>query len=166
MYNCILVPTDGSAGMGRVIDHASELSRAHDADLHFLYVVDSAGFASLPMENSWESVTAMLRDRGEAALEDAVERARADRTVTAIVEGAPSREIVAYADREGCDLVVMGTHGRGGLNRILLGSVAERVVRTAHVPVTTVRVGEGDPPPEPPDDQPVTADPSITEALE
>jgi nucleotide-binding universal stress UspA family protein len=144
MYNCILVPTDGSAGMTRVIDHASELAAAHDAALHFLYVVNTASFANLPMETSWESVTTMLRDEGEEALRAAEDRAGAERVVTAMREGPPSREIVEYATEEGCDLVVMGTHGRGGLNRLLLGSVAERVVRSSEVPVLTVRVGATD----------------------
>lgn len=144
MYNKILVPTDGSTGMGRVIDHASGLAKAHDAELHFLYVVNTAGFASLPMETSWESVTSMLQDEGESALRAAEGRADIEGTVTSILEGPPSREIIEYAQREGCDLIVMGTHGRGGINRILLGSVAERVVRSADIPVMTVGVGDAE----------------------
>ena len=178
MYNCILVPTDGSAGMSRVIDHASDLADAHGAAVHFLYVVNTASFANLPMETSWESVTTMLRDEGEEALRAAENRSRADRVVTAMREGPPSREIVGYATEEGCDLIVMGTHGRGGLNRLLLGSVAERVVRSSEVPVLTVRVGatdedareadlqseEGTLPDE--REKPGRADPSATEILE
>lgn len=193
MYNCILVPTDGSAGTTRVIDHAAALADVHDASLHFLYVVNTASFANLPMETSWESVTSMLRDEGEEALRAAEERASTDRVVTAMREGAPSREIVEYASEADCDLVVMGTHGRGGLNRLLLGSVAERVVRSSEVPVLTVRVGAADE--RPPDaeteptesprerstgdessgsresreddhERPVAADPSVTEVLE
>jgi nucleotide-binding universal stress UspA family protein len=61
---------------------------------------------------------------------------------TAVLEGSPSREIVRYAEAQDCDLVVMGTHGRGGIDRLLLGSVAERVVRASEVPVLTVRVGQ------------------------
>ncbi|QLD91292.1 universal stress protein [Natronomonas salina] len=178
MYNCILVPTDGSAGMSRVIDHASDLADAHDAAVHFLYVVNTASFANLPMETSWESVTTMLRDEGEDALRAAEERSRADRVVTAMREGPPSREIVDYATEEGCDLIVMGTHGRGGLNRLLLGSVAERVVRSSEVPVLTVRVGATDEDAREADLQreealpgderqkPARADPGATEILE
>ncbi|QLD84860.1 universal stress protein [Natronomonas halophila] len=142
MYNRILVPTDGSAGMNRVIDHASNLAAAHGAEMHFFYVVNTASFANLPMETSWENVTSMLRDEGEAALQAAERRADVDGVVTALGEGPPSKEIVNYADEEGCDLIVMGTHGRGGLNRLLLGSVAERVVRSSPIPVMTVRVGD------------------------
>ncbi|WP_254840822.1 universal stress protein [Natronomonas marina] len=167
MYKRILVPTDGSAGMTRVIDHASDLARAHGAELHFLYVVNTASFANLPMETSWESVTSMLREEGETALAAAEDRAVVDGVVTSITEGPPSREIVDYARENDCDLVVMGTHGRGGLNRLILGSVAERVVRASEVPVLTVRVGEdGRSREAPSDEQPTTADPSISEALE
>ncbi|TKX83377.1 universal stress protein, partial [Halorubrum sp. SS5] len=74
----------------------------------------------------------------------------ADRDVdveTAVVEGSPSREIITHAEEAGCDLVVMGTHGRGGIDRLLLGSVAEKVVRGSSVPVLTVRIGDGEEPP-------------------
>lgn len=171
MYNRILVPTDGSPGTTRVIDHASELAASHDASLHFLYVVNTASFANLPMETSWESVTSMLREEGEEALRAAEDRADVADVVTAMREGPPSREIVDYANDENCDLVVMGTHGRGGLNRILLGSVAERVVRSSEVPVLTVRVdGTEEPPREQHeaerDESPVGTDPSVTEIIE
>jgi nucleotide-binding universal stress UspA family protein len=56
-----------------------------------------------------------------------------------VVIGAPSSSIVEYADGHGIDLIVMGTHGRGGMSHLLMGSVAERVVRTAPCPVLTVR---------------------------
>lgn len=141
MYNQILLPTDGSAGMDDVVDHAAELAATHGASVHVLYVVDAASFSSLPMETSWEGISELLHDEGRSAL-DAAERLVGDRAPVerATVEGSPSSEIVSYARENGCDLVVMGTHGRGGINRLLLGSVAERVVRTAEVPVLTVRV--------------------------
>ncbi len=165
MYNRILVPTDGSDDMARVIDHASDLARAHGAELHFLHVVNTASFASLPMETSWESVATTLREEGERALEAAVERAVADEATTAVVEGTPSREIVGYAREEACDLVVMGTHGRGGLGRLIRGSVAERVVRSATVPVLTVRADEAGRGREAPADGEAVA-PSPSEAAE
>jgi nucleotide-binding universal stress UspA family protein len=94
------------------------------------------------MESTWEGIGDMLREEGTEALE-AVESIAGDRVPveTEVMEGSPSRKIVRYAEREGCDLIAMGTHGRGGIDRLLLGSVAERVVRSAEVPVLTVRVG-------------------------
>jgi nucleotide-binding universal stress UspA family protein len=106
------------------------------------------------METSWEGVGDVLREEGETAL-DRIEAIAADRGVAVtshILEGSPSRRIVEYAEDENCDLVVMGTHGRGGIDRLLLGSVAEGVVRACSVPVLTVHVGGGD------DERPKEAD--------
>lgn len=150
MYDRILVPTDGSAGSRRAIAHAIELAGAHEATVDALYVVNTVSFTSLPMEASWEGVNDLLRDEGEDAIAE-VERLCDDRDVDVrrvVLEGSPSREIVTYAEREGCDLIVMGTHGRGGIDRLLLGSVAERVVRSSHVPVLTLRVGGSEPQPD------------------
>lgn len=144
MYERILVPTDGSTGTRRAIDHAVDLAAADGATIHALYVVNAASFASLPMETSWEGVADMLEEEGEEAVGQ-VERRAAERdvpVVTAVIEGTPSREIVNYAVDEDCDLIVMGTHGRGGLDRLLLGSVAERVVRSSAIPVLTLRMHE------------------------
>lgn len=146
MYNRILVPTDGSEGMQPVVEHAARLAMLHDATLAVVYVVNTAAVANLPMETSWEGVSEMLREEGERALDAAEAAASAVDpdvpVVRAMLEGNPAREIVGYADREECDLICMGTHGRGGVSRLLLGSVAERVVRSATMPVLTVRVGE------------------------
>ena len=144
MYDRILVPTDGSADTERAVEHAAELAVAHGAELHAIYVVNSATFAGLPMETSWEGIDDVLREEGESALER-VEEVVAEYGVpvaTRLLEGSPSRRIVEYAESEDCDLVVMGTHGRGGIDRLLLGSVAEGVVRASSVPVLTVRVGD------------------------
>lgn len=141
MYDRILLPTDGSEEMDDVVDHAVDLARDQDAVLDVLYVVDIAATSRLGMETSWEAVLSALREEGEAALEVVRQRAEGVDARTTLVEGTPHREIVDRAEREGCDLIVMGTHGRGGLDRLLLGSVAEKVVRTSTVPVTIVQVG-------------------------
>ena len=144
-YDRILVPTDGSEGVERVIEHAVEVAVSNDAALHGLYVLSTDTYAGLGMESSWESVDRLLREDAERAV--ARIREIADHTntgvpvETAVVEGKPSREIVRYAEDENCDLVVMGTHGRGGIDRLLLGSVAESVIRASSIPVTTVPVG-------------------------
>lgn len=144
MYDRIVVPTDGSAGTRRAIDHAVRLAATHDATIHTLYVVNSARYAGFSMETAWEGVDGMLREEGEEAVAEVERIADANEVPveTTIVDGSPSTEIVRYADEEQCDLIVMGTHGRGGINRLLLGSVAERVVRSSAIPVLTVRVGE------------------------
>jgi len=146
MYDKILVPTDGSDEGDRAVAHAADLAAAHGAELVAVYVVNTASYGGLPMETSIEGITQVLENEGESALDRVRELAAArDVAVTGrLVQGTPSREIVATGDGEDCDLIVMGTHGRGGLNRLLLGSVAERVVRRSPIPVLTVRVGGDD----------------------
>ncbi|MDS0283105.1 universal stress protein [Haloarcula onubensis] len=140
MYDRILVPTDGSPSMRAVVDHAAALAGVHDATLHGLYVVDTGNFATLPVETTWDGVTEMLREEGELAVSEFAEMAGEAPVETAIRDGNPSDEIVGYSRENDCDAVVMGTHGRAGIDRLLLGSVAERVVRAAPVPVVAVPI--------------------------
>lgn len=145
MYESILVPTDGSAGVQRAIDHALDLANLSDASLHALYVVETPGAAAIP-----EAQVLTMEDALEEAGRDAVEQidSRAgDRkvpAVTAIRHGVPHEEILEYADAEGIDLIVMGTHGRSGLDRMLLGSVTENVIRKSDVPVLVQRIDAKD----------------------
>ncbi|WP_257300679.1 universal stress protein [Haloarchaeobius sp. FL176] len=142
MYDRILVPTDGSEGGERAVRHAIDLAVAHDATIYAVYVVDSASYGGVPMETAWEGLHEMLEHEGEAALDRVVEIAEESGVPveTALLEGTPAKQVVRHAESEECDLVVMGTHGRGGIDRLLLGSVAERVVRSSEVPVLTVQV--------------------------
>ncbi|AGN02633.1 universal stress protein uspa-like protein [Salinarchaeum sp. Harcht-Bsk1] len=144
MYERILVPTDGSAGVERAVEHAIDLATTHGATIHAVYVVNTASYGGIPMETSWDGIRDVLSDEGQAALERVRTLAEAAEVEAeaAVLDGSPSRQIVNYAEEADCDLIVMGTHGRGGLDRLLLGSVAERVVRSSEIPVLTVRVGE------------------------
>lgn len=142
MYTRILVPTDGSEGSMVAIDHAVDLALVHDAVLRGVYVVNESALAGASVEVPWEGLYAHLREEGESALERLRDRAEmADIPVeTELREGRPSQKIVEEAIEAECDLIVMGTHGRSGLDRLLLGSVAEGVIRTATVPVLTVKI--------------------------
>lgn len=141
MYDRILVPTDGSAKGERAIEYAFDLARVHNATVRTIYVVNVASYGGLPMETTWDGIGDALREEGQAAVDRVEALAPDDVTVEKqVLEGSPSRVIVAQATPDACDLVVMGTHGRGGIDRLLLGSVTERVVRSAPVPVLTVRV--------------------------
>jgi len=143
MYDRLLLPTDGSAGMERVIEHADEIARRHDATIDILYVINTFRMAPMPTEASVEGIRGLLNEEGEMAIEAAKRICSPETNVEhAIVEGNPKREIVDHAAENACDLIVMGTHGRGGIDRLLLGSVAEQVVRRSDVPVLTVQVDE------------------------
>ncbi|QKG93732.1 universal stress protein [Halorubrum sp. SS5] len=139
MYSEILVPTDGSPASDAAIEHAIDLADRYDARLHALYVVDGAAYSSL--EAGAEVVVEALESEGEEATTRVAEAA-ADagvECVTSVTSGTAYRSIHNYVDDHGIDVVVMGTHGRKGIDRYLLGSVTERVVRTSDVPVLTVR---------------------------
>ncbi|MEF8800725.1 MAG: universal stress protein [Halolamina sp.] len=142
MYDDILVPTDGSPAAAAAIDHAVDLAERYGARLHALYVVDATAFASVDAGS--EMVVDALEQEGEQAVEVVREQGEAAglEVETTIVSGTAYRSIIDYIEAEGVDLVVMGTHGRRGVERFLLGSVTERVVRSADVPVLTVREGE------------------------
>lgn len=144
MYDDILVPTDGSEGTARAVEHAIDIAQKYDATVHALYVVNTSAYSTLPADSNWESITAALEDEGEAATTEIGERmseAGVD-SVTVVEEGIPHKTILNYADEKGIDLIVMGTHGKSGLDRLLLGSVTEKVVRASETPVLTVRMVE------------------------
>lgn len=139
MYSQILVPTDGSPASDAAIEHAIDLARQYDATLHALYVVDGAAYSTL--EAGAQVVVDALESEGEEAtrrVAAAAERADVD-CETTVATGTAYSAIRDYVDERAIDMVVMGTHGRKGLDRYLLGSVTERVVRTSDVPVLTVR---------------------------
>jgi nucleotide-binding universal stress UspA family protein len=137
MFETIVVATDGSGSARRTVDVALDLAERFDAAVHCLYVVDEGEVASSP-ERLREEMRSALEERGREAV--ATVRAAADREVrTEIETGRPASVIEEYARSVGADMVAMGTRGRHGENRFLVGSVAERVVRTCPVPVLTVR---------------------------
>lgn len=139
MYSQILVPTDGSPASDAAIEHAIDLAQRYDATLHALYVVDGAAYSTL--EAGADVVIDALETEGDAAtrrVADAAEEAGIDCEMT-VSSGTAYRSIREYVDDHDIDMIVMGTHGRKGLDRYLLGSVTERVVRTSDVPVLTVR---------------------------
>lgn len=143
MYERILVPTDGSRGTAHVAMQAFDLAEQYGATVHLLYVVDDDAGSILADAAETE---AELRDRGERALETLAALAGAYHLepVREMRKGDPAGEILAYGDEIDADAVVMGTHGRSGIERRLIGSVAERVVRNAERPVMTVRLPETD----------------------
>jgi len=141
MYDDILFPTDGSEASQATFSHAVAMAQAFDARLHALYVVNTT-YAGVGAAGSININS--LRTSGEEILE-AFERQIADEgldAVTEIREGDPYTEITKYSDD--VDIIVMGTRGRSGIDKYLLGSVTEKVVRTADVPVCTVRTAESD----------------------
>ncbi len=134
MYQDVLIPTDGSDGTRRAIAHGLAIAAQFDATVHALSIVPEGPFGTLEGDEA-----AHAAQRAVARIEsDAKDR---DIPVTrAIRNGVPHEEILDYTEEVGIDLLVVGTQGRTGLDRVLVGSVAERLVRIADVPVVTVRL--------------------------
>lgn len=134
MYSEILVPTDGSQGAQLALEHALELARKYDATVHALYVVDTRIGRSGPLRE-------YLRQEGRKAVRraTAIGAQSGVDVQTKVLEGVPHTEILDYGITHGIDLVVLGTHGRTGIDHVVMGSVAERVVRHSPIPVLTVR---------------------------
>lgn len=142
MASRILVPVDGSPQSTNALKHA--ISTHPDSEIHVLHVQDplEMSYAADPMGGGyWEGWVEYADEYAETVMEDAKEIAtEADVEIEPVVEiGPPARTIVDYADTHDIDAIVIGSHGRTGVSRILLGSVAETVVRRASVPVTVVR---------------------------
>jgi nucleotide-binding universal stress UspA family protein len=138
MFDKLLFPTDGSDGAAAVFDHALDVAEAHDATVHVLNVADTTRESVTQVRGQ---VVDALERAGAETVRDAATRGsdRGVPTVTEVLQGEPYRTIVDYAETYDIDLVIMPTHGRRGLQRFLLGSTTERVVRRSEVPVLTVR---------------------------
>ncbi|WP_255197230.1 universal stress protein [Halorarius litoreus] len=137
----LLVPIDGSEPANAAVAFAYE--QFPDARVTLLHVINPtrAGYGA---QAGIPSFSEEWYDDAEEAADELFETARADAPPgvdlrTEVEVGQPSRVIVEFADDHGVDQIIMGSHGRKGVSRILLGSVAEAVVRRAHVPVTVVR---------------------------
>ena len=145
----ILVPVDYSACSRAALDHAAVLAKSFGASIDLLYVWEAPAFvapeAMVGAAGTTQTLAQLASDQAEVAMREFAERARADGIeiqATRVEQGDPARTIVEIAEKEGYDLIAMGTHGRSGFAHLLLGSVAEKVVRRATRPVLTVRTTE------------------------
>ena len=142
MYDRILLPTDGSDGTDQALSHAVAIAEGRNATIHTLSVVDRRLYLAAD-EGQKSELKATMQDDAQAAVErvaDGAAAAGVDHT-TAVRDGVPYREILAYATETPVDLVVMGTHGRSGRDKLAnLGSVTERVVENTDTPILVVRI--------------------------
>jgi len=145
----ILCAVDFSKHSRRALNHAVAIARWYDAEVTALYVFSPAPVAAFgPGAAAFEPIVLtdvdlerLVADVREFAAPESAPNVVVDATVR---QGFPATEIVECAQTIGADLVVLGTHGRSGVERLLLGSVAERVLRRAECPVLTVPVGQPD----------------------
>jgi nucleotide-binding universal stress UspA family protein len=142
MFKKILCPLDFSEFTDEIVDYAVSIAGKFGAELHFLHVI--------PNLNYYTPYESFLTPENLIALESSIETEvgkdfdkimkKIDMPVKKVIKnGAPFVEIIEYVKAESIDLVVMGTHGRSGIEHILIGSVAEKVVRKSPCPVLTIR---------------------------
>ncbi len=143
----VLVATDFSDVAASAIDYARELARRGDGTLHVLHVVDDinsilayadAGVGGLAPADLQQDIEQAATRSLEAAVDDCDRRELHAVTVLRVGHN-PAKEIVEYASANAIDLIVVGATGRGALNRLLMGSVADKVIRQAPCPVLAIR---------------------------
>ncbi len=142
MFKKILCPLDFSEFTDEIVNYAVSIAGKYGAELHFLHVI--------PNLNYYTPYESFLTPENLIALESSIETEvgkdfekimkKIDMPVKKVIKsGAPFVEIIEYVKAESMDLIVMGTHGRSGIEHILIGSVAEKVVRKSPCPVLTIR---------------------------
>jgi len=142
MFKKILCPVDFSEFTDEILEYALDIAKKYDAELHLIHIIPNLNYFTpyesfftpenlVVVEKNME--TEVNKDFDDLMKKIAVPAKKIIKNGTAFVE------IIDYVRKESIDLVVMGTHGRTGLEHILIGSVAERVVRKAPCPVLTVR---------------------------
>ena len=143
IYRKMMVATDGSEPVKKAVDTAVEVARLSGAKLYAVYVIASGGYTvGHPRDIGWErAMKEHLSAEGKEATAyvETVGKAAGVEVESVFLEGSPVNEIVDFAEKNDIDLIVMGTLGRTGIQKILLGSVAQNVVRHSRKAVLVVR---------------------------
>jgi nucleotide-binding universal stress UspA family protein len=140
-FRHILVPVDLEGPPQEALEVAVDLALTFDARLTLIHAweVPAAAYAAMTYvpDDFWTAIKHVATEQLKSAVESV--RKRLPRAESILAKGPPAHQILAAADRTKADLIVMGTHGRRGISHVLLGSVAEKVVRLSPVPVLTIR---------------------------
>ena len=142
MFSTILVAVDGSEVSKKALEAALEEARVWKSELNAVYVIETGGFENIPADSTMEVVYNRLETIGNEALNTAEEGAKKNslRYNSYIREGHAGDEIVKLSEEIGADLIVMGSHGKSGIDRLLLGSVTDFVTKHSKVSTMVVRL--------------------------
>ena len=139
MYKKILVPTDGSDFAKKAQKHALFLSKVSGAEIIAVSVTENNFVNGLPLDDEVYQLNQILKERSEENLKEFDELNEDDLKITHIIrEGSPARVILEVAQEEDVDLIVMGSSGKSGFDRFIMGSVADKVVNSAKCAVLVV----------------------------
>lgn len=141
MFQKIVVAVDGSEISQKAFEVALSEAKMWNAALHLIYVVETSRFSSLPMDNTMEVIYSLLEKEGQEIFETSTARAAAEgiSLVTHLKDGHAGTEIIALAEELQADLIVIGSRGKSGIDRLLLGSVSTHVVQDSKCTTMVVR---------------------------
>jgi nucleotide-binding universal stress UspA family protein len=136
-----MIATDGSVCSRMAANNAIELARLSGGKVYAVYVVSMEYFSSMAVDFDWERIHEALEKEGSEAVNYVKGAGELEGVIveTVLLEGHPADQLIRYAEGNEMDIIVMGTLGRTGIDRLLLGSVAGNVVRHSKVPVMVVR---------------------------
>ncbi|MBQ2666620.1 universal stress protein [Methanobrevibacter sp.] len=139
MYNKILVPTDGSEFAKKAQKHALFLSKVSGAEIIAVSVTENNFVNGLPLDDEVYQLNQILKERSEENLKEFDELNEENLKITHVIrEGSPAKVILEVAKEEEVDLIVMGSSGKSGFDRFIMGSVADKVVNSAKCAVLVV----------------------------
>ena len=139
MYEKILVPTDGSEFAKKAQKHALFLAKVSGAEIIAVSVTENNFVNGLPLDDEVYQLNQILKERSEENLNEFDKLNEDDIKITHVVkEGSPAKMILEVAKEEGVDLIVMGSSGKSGFDRFIMGSVADKVVNSAKCAVLVI----------------------------
>lgn len=139
LFEKILIATDGSERNKTAVEEGLKIGRECGSKIFATYVIDLGAFESASAELVIRDTWAVIRQEAEATLARVRTTAEGVDLETVTLEGKPAAEIVRFATENGIDLIIIGTQGKRGLERLLLGSVAEQIIRSAPCKVLVVK---------------------------
>ena len=138
----VLIATDGSENAEKAADFGVQIAELSGAKVYAVYVIDTTPYYSIPLDEVWsKEVYEQLETMGSEITSDVENTAKAAglEAESLVLKGDPAERIVNFAEEQNVDMIVVGSHGIGGFERLVIGSVSEKVVRHAKVPVLVVR---------------------------
>ncbi len=140
-YRSIVIATDGSENTQKAVSYGIKIAKLSGATVYALHVIDTSSFLSQNWTAGRETMYEVLKKDGQKAISKVKECGETSGVEVreVLLEGYPSSKIIDFAENNDIELIVMGTLGKTGLDRFLMGSVAEKVVRNSKVPVLVVR---------------------------
>lgn len=146
MYESILIPTDGSKPADRAAEHGFKLAEQFGSTVHILHITElgdsatAAPYGGIGVSVVTEKAVSNINERATEIVEQLETKANKAgvSTIVEIRQGSARQDIIRYANEQDIELIVMGTHGRSGIERFLFGSVTERTVRTTDIPIFVI----------------------------